>query len=106
MIVRTEPGLLGAALGAWLAGRPQLDVVLDATGARSASADQTDIVVTSRPVASTATVFLIDENGTSISVHRGGTVRTHLYLGLERLTSLIEEQRGPPAGVTQKGGSR
>lgn len=101
-----EPRLLGAALGAWLANRPHLEVVMDPAGGRSLPAESTDIVVTTRPVASAATVFLIDETGTTVSIHRDGTVRTHLYLGLERLTSLIEEQRGPPAGVSRQGGSR
>ena len=95
MILCLEPHLLGAALAAYLSRQPGLDVISDPSGASVASAESSDVVISTQPFVSNAAVLLVHEDGTQISVHRTGRVESLLYRGLEWLSSLIEEQRGP-----------
>lgn len=102
MILCLEPNLFGTAFTAWLS-RNGAEVVSDPSGVAALVAGPDDIVVSSRPYISMATVVVIAEEGCDVSVYRDGTRALYRYRGLEWLSGLIEEQRGPPprAGTTQ-----
>ena len=101
VIISTEPQLIGAALGAWLAGRPGLDVVVDPIGSQVAGAGPNDVVIVSTPVDSEATVLVIGHD--RLSVFGEGTV-VDSYQNLDQLYSLIRERRGPPHRSTVQAG--
>lgn len=96
MILCLEPHLLGAALATWLSRQPDLDVVSDPSGVAAATAGACDVVVSTHAFGSNAAVLVVHADGTEISVHRAGRIETRRYRGLEWLSALIEEQRGPP----------
>lgn len=94
VIVHTDPQLVGAAVGAWLATRPDLDVVIDPAGTALATAGAGDVVIVSTPIESRATVLVIAHD--RLSVFDGGTVVADGYRNLDQLYSVITERRGSP----------
>ena len=94
VIVHTDPQLVGAAVGAWLATRPDLDVVIDPAGTALATAGAGDVVIVSTPIESRATVLVIAHD--RLSVFDGGTVVADAYRNLDQLYSVITERRGSP----------
>ena len=102
LILCLEPNMFGTAFAAWLS-RNGADVTNDPSGVSALVAGPDDIVVSSRPYISLATVIVIEEEGRDVSVYRDGTRELYRYRGLEWLSALIEAQRGPPrrAGTTQ-----
>ena len=98
VILCLEPNLFGTAFNAWLT-RTGADVISDPSGASALVAGPNDIVVSSRRYVSMATVVVIEEEGRDVSVYRNGTRDLYRYRGLDWLSALIEEQRGPPHRV-------
>lgn len=90
IILSLDPYLLTSTLAAWLVKEPGTEVVIDRTGVSIPTAESSDVVVSSRPFATRATVIVVDPAGTSVSVHRGGLVQSHPYEGLQDLAELIE----------------
>lgn len=103
IIITLTPPLLGSALATWLERRPGTEVVLDGSGSLAAGATSTDVVVSSTPLVSCATVLVVAGDGTYVTLHRNGSVERHRYTGLDRLASLIEEQRAPPIATASIG---
>ena len=83
-----------------------MEVVVDHSGRAAARATSTDIVVSSTPLVSAATVFVVADDGTYVSLHRNGSVEGHRYSGLDRLASFIEEERAPPIAGASIGNGR
>ena len=96
IIINLTPHLLGSALATWLERRAGAEVVVDPSGSTAARATSRDVVVSSTPLASDAAVVVVAGDGTYVLLHRNGSFERHRYSGLERLASLIEEQRAPP----------
>lgn len=93
IILSLDPYLLTSTLAAWLGKEPGTEIVIDRTGVSVPAAESSDIVVSSRPFATRATVLVVDPAGTSVSVHREGIVERHRYEGLQGLAELIEARR-------------
>jgi hypothetical protein len=93
IILSLDPYLLTSTLAAWLAKDPEIEIVIDLAGVSVPTAESSDVVVSSRPFVSKATVLVVDPAGTNVSVHQGGQVERHPYEGLESLTELIEARR-------------
>jgi hypothetical protein len=100
LILCLEPNLVGTALAAWLAGTGA-EVINDPSGVAALVAGRDDIVVSSHPYLSMATVVVIEEGGSEVSIYRNGSKSSHRYHGLEWLGALIEEQRGPPEQISR-----
>lgn len=98
LILCLEPTLVGTALAAWLAATGA-EVISDPSGVSARVAGRNDIVVSSHPYLSMATVVVLEEYGSEVSIYRNGSRSSHRYQGLEWLGALIEAQRGPPEQI-------
>jgi hypothetical protein len=93
IILSLDPHLLTTALAAWFEKEPGLEVVIDRSGVSIPTADPSDVVVSNRPFDSKATVLVVGQDGTSVSIHGAGHVESYRYEGLDRLAALIEARR-------------
>ena len=97
MILCLEPHILGSALAAWLSRRPGFDVVIDPSTTSISAASPSDVVVSWWPVATSATVVVVPEEGNDICLYRSGGIERFPYRGLEHLVALITDDRAPPS---------
>jgi hypothetical protein len=89
LILCLEQNLVGSTLAAWFEGMGT-EVVTDPSGVSALVAGSDDIVVSSHPYLSMATVVVIEECGREVSIYRNGSRSSHRYQGLEWLSALLD----------------